>query len=187
MEHLKHKLHAKGKHVEFDHQDIRNMGGLKEWMPSTYKTFMIATVAIAGIPPLAGFFSKDEILMHAINMGAGEFAGGMYLALWGIGMITAFLTAFYMFRLTLTTFHGSFKLPKLFSEAEGSEQYLHESPRTMTIPLWSLAGLVNCWRFYWPSQFHCKNVYRRSRAHQLAARLAISHCIRYTIDTFSSR
>jgi len=141
MEHLKHKLHDKGKHVEFDHQDIRNMGGLKKWMPSTYKTFMIATIAIAGIPPLAGFFSKDEILMHAMNMGFGEFAGAMYFTLWGVGMITAFLTAFYMFRLTLTTFHGSFKLPKLFSEAEGSEKYLHESPKTMTIPLWSLAGL----------------------------------------------
>lgn len=141
MEHLKHKLHDQGKHVEFDHQDIRNMGGLKKWMPSTYKTFMIATIAIAGIPPLAGFFSKDEILMHAMNMGFGEFAGAMYFTLWGVGMVTAFLTAFYMFRLTLTTFHGSFKLPKLFSEAEGSEKYLHESPKTMTIPLWSLAGL----------------------------------------------
>jgi len=141
MEHLKHKLHDQGKHVEFDHQDIRNMGGLKKWMPSTYKTFMIATIAIAGIPPLAGFFSKDEILMHAMNMGYGEFAGAMYLILWGVAMITAFLTAFYMFRLTLTTFHGSFKLPKLFKEAVGSEKYLHESPKTMTIPLWALAGL----------------------------------------------
>jgi len=141
MEHVKHKLHDEGKHVEFDHQDIRNMGGLRKWMPSTYKTFLIATIAIAGIPPLAGFFSKDEILMHAMNMGFGEFAGAMYFMLWGVAVITAFLTAFYMFRLTLTTFHGSFKLPQLFAGAEDSEKYLHESPKSMTIPLWSLAGL----------------------------------------------
>ena len=141
MEHVGHKLHDKGKHVDFDPQDIRNMGGLRKYMPSTYKTFLIATVAIAGIPPLAGFFSKDEILMHTFNMGFGEFAGAMYFLLWGVATITAFLTAFYMFRLTLTTFHGSFKLPKLFKEAEKSEKYLHESPSTMTVPLWSLAGL----------------------------------------------
>ena len=141
MEHVGHKLHDNGKHVDFDPQDIRNMGGLRKYMPSTYKTFLIATVAIAGIPPLAGFFSKDEILMHTFNMGFGEFAGAMYFLLWGVATVTAFLTAFYMFRLTLTTFHGSFKLPKLFKEAENSEKYLHESPSTMTIPLWSLAGL----------------------------------------------
>src|SRR6056297_891379 len=141
MEHVEHELHEKGKHVHFDPQDIRNMGGLRKWMPSTYKTFMIATIAIAGIPPLAGFFSKDEILMHAFNMGLGEFAGVMYFTLWGVGMVTAFLTAFYMFRLTFTTFHGTFKLPKLIEGAEDSEKYLHESPATMTIPLWSLAVL----------------------------------------------
>jgi len=141
MEHVKHKLHDAGKHVDFDPQDIRFMGGLKKFMPSTYKTFLIATVAIAGIPPLAGFFSKDEIVMHAFNMGFGEFAGAMYFILWGVATITAFLTAFYMFRLTLTTFHGSFKLSQKVQGAEGSEDYLHESPATMTIPLWGLAGL----------------------------------------------
>lgn len=141
MEHVKHELHDAGKHVDFDPQDIRFMGGLKKFMPSTYKTFLIATVAIAGIPPLAGFFSKDEIVMHAFNMGFGEFAGAMYFILWGVATITAFLTAFYMFRLTLTTFHGSFKLSQKVQGAEGSEKYLHESPATMTIPLWGLAGL----------------------------------------------
>ncbi|HKK68340.1 MAG TPA: NADH-quinone oxidoreductase subunit L, partial [Bacteroidales bacterium] len=141
MEHVKHKLHDAGKHVDFDPQDIRFMGGLKKFMPSTYKTFLIATIAIAGIPPLAGFFSKDEIVMHAFNMGFGEFAGAMYFILWGVATITAFLTAFYMFRLTLTTFHGSFKLSQKVQGAEGSEKYLHESPATMTIPLWGLAGL----------------------------------------------
>ena len=141
MEHVEHKLHDEGKDVHFDPQDIRNMGGLRKYMPSTYKTFLIATIAIAGIPPLAGFFSKDEIVMHAFNMGFGEFAGGMYFILWGVATITAFLTAFYMFRLTLTTFHGSFKLPAKFKGAENAESYLHESPSTMTIPLWVLAGL----------------------------------------------
>lgn len=142
MEHVEHKLHDKGKDVHFDPQDIRNMGGLRKYMPSTYKTFLIATIAIAGIPPLAGFFSKDEIVIHAFNMGFGEFAGAMYFILWGVATIAAFLTAFYMFRLTYTTFHGSFKLPKLVKGAENAEEYLHESPATMTIPLWSLAILA---------------------------------------------
>jgi NADH-quinone oxidoreductase subunit L len=141
MEHVEHKLHDKGKDVHFDPQDIRFMGGLRKYMPQTYKTFLIATIAIAGIPPLAGFFSKDEILMHTFNMGFSEFAGAMYFILWGVATITAFLTAFYMFRLTLSTFHGEFKLPKKVKGAEDAESYLHESPSTMTIPLWSLAGL----------------------------------------------
>ncbi|MEX2463828.1 MAG: NADH-quinone oxidoreductase subunit L [Balneolaceae bacterium] len=141
MHHVEHKLHDKDSSIHFDPQDIRNMGGLKKYMPSTYKTFLIATVAIAGIPPLAGFFSKDEILMHTFNMGLGEFAGPLYFLIWGVATITAFLTAFYMFRLTLTTFHGTFKLPNRVKGAEKSEEYLHESPATMTLPLWSLAGL----------------------------------------------
>jgi NADH-quinone oxidoreductase subunit L len=139
MEHVEHGLHEEGKDVHFDPQDMRFMGGLKEYMPSTYKTFLIATVAIAGIPPLAGFFSKDEVLMHAFSAGLGEYAGAMYFILWGVGIVTAFLTAFYMFRLTFSTFHGSFKLPEKIKSAAGSEKFLHESPSTMTIPLWVLA------------------------------------------------
>lgn len=141
MEHVEHKLHEDGKDVHFDPQDIRNMGGLKKYMPSTYKTFLIATIAIAGIPPLAGFFSKDEIVMHTFNMGMGEYAGALYFILWGVATVTAFLTAFYMFRLTISTFHGTFKLPSVVKGAEKAETYLHESPSTMTIPLWALAGL----------------------------------------------
>jgi NADH-quinone oxidoreductase subunit L len=141
MEHVEHELHDKGRHVHFDPQDIRFMGGLRKYMPHTYKTFLIATIAIAGIPPLAGFFSKDEIVMHTFNMGFGEFAGAMYFILWTVATITAFLTAFYMFRLTLTTFHGKFRLPEKVEGAEGAESYLHESPATMTFPLWSLAVL----------------------------------------------
>jgi|AntRauTorckE6833_2_1112554.scaffolds.fasta_scaffold03518_5 NADH-quinone oxidoreductase subunit L len=141
MEHVEHGLHEEGKDVHFDPQDMRFMGGLKEYMPSTYKTFLLATIAIAGIPPLAGFFSKDEILAFTFNAGFGEFAGSLYIALWVIGIITAFLTAFYMFRLTFGTFNGPFKLPSKIKEAKGAEQYLHESPKSMTIPLWTLGGL----------------------------------------------
>ena len=141
MEHVEHGLHEEGKEVHFDPQDMRNMGGLKEYMPATYKTFLLATIAIAGIPPLAGFFSKDEILAFTFNAGFGEVAGSLYFALWGLGILTAFITAFYMFRLTFGTFNGPFKLPSRISGAEGAEQYLHESPKTMTIPLWTLGGL----------------------------------------------
>lgn len=140
MEHVEHGLHEEGKDVHFDPQDMRYMGGLKEYMPSTYKTFLIATVAIAGIPPLAGFFSKDEILAYTFNAGMGEFAGSLYILLWVVGIITAFITAFYMFRLTFGTFNGPFKLPSKINGAEGAEKFLHESPKTMTIPLWTLGG-----------------------------------------------
>ncbi|MEX0609633.1 MAG: NADH-quinone oxidoreductase subunit L [Balneolaceae bacterium] len=142
MHHVEHELEHDGKDAHFDPQDMRFMGGLKKYMPSTYKTFLISTIAIAGIPPLAGFFSKDEVLAMAFNAGMGEYAGWAYTALWGVGIITAFLTAFYMFRLTLTTFHGSFKLPQKIKEAFGAEKYLHESPSTMTVPLWTLGGLA---------------------------------------------
>ena len=142
MEHVEHGLHKEGKDVHFDPQDMRFMGGLKKYMPSTYKTFLIATVAIAGIPPLAGFFSKDEVLAMTMNAGFVDGGSWVYMMLWGVGIITAFLTAFYMFRLTLTTFHGSFKLPTKIKEAVGSEKFLHENPWNMTTPLWILAILA---------------------------------------------
>lgn len=141
MEHIEHGLEEEGRHVEFDPQDMRFMGGLKKYMPSTYWTFMLSTVAIAGIPPLAGFFSKDEILVMTFNAGFGEFAGSLYFLLWGVGIVTALLTAFYMFRLTFGTFNGEFKLPHRAEAAHGAEKYLHESPRVMTIPLWVLGIL----------------------------------------------
>lgn len=141
MHHVEHELEHEGKHAHFDPQDMRYMGGLRAYMPSTYKTFMISTFAIAGIPFFSGFFSKDEILAYLFNAGFTEY-GPVYFGLWGLATITAFLTAFYMFRLTLTTFHGTFKLPKLIKGAEDSAKYLHESPSTMTFPLWVLAGLA---------------------------------------------
>jgi NADH-quinone oxidoreductase subunit L len=85
-------------HALHGEQDIRNMGGLKKELPITYWTFLIGSIAIAGVPPLAGFFSKDEILFETLNHG--------YTVLWVVGILTSFLTATYMFRLVFLTFHG---------------------------------------------------------------------------------
>ncbi len=113
-------------HAMSDEQDMRYMGGLKKHLPVTYLTMLIGTIAIAGIPPLSGFFSKDEILAHA-------FADNKLL--WVLGFIGALFTAFYMFRMLFLTFFGRFR--------GTSEQasHLHESPATMTIPLIVLAVL----------------------------------------------
>jgi NADH-quinone oxidoreductase subunit L len=86
-------------HALAGEQDLRNMGGLKRELPITYWTFLIGAIAIAGVPPLAGFFSKDEILWRT-------FAGG-HRIMWIVGLITSFLTATYMFRLVFLTFHGA--------------------------------------------------------------------------------
>ena len=111
-------------------QDVRKMGGLARRIPVTFATFAIATAAIAGIPPLAGFFSKDEILWFAFASGAG----GAPL-LWAVGAFTALLTAIYMFRLLWLTFLGKSRL------APEVEHHVHESPRSMTSVLAILAAL----------------------------------------------
>jgi NADH-quinone oxidoreductase subunit L len=108
-------------------QDIRRMGGLKEKMPVTYRTFLIGTLAIAGVPGLAGFFSKDEILWKSFS--------GHHYVLWIIALLAAFCTAFYMLRLVYLTFFGKFRGSK------AAEQHVHESPKTMTVPLIILAVL----------------------------------------------
>ena len=108
-------------------QDMRKMGGLAGKIPQTFRTMFAATLAIAGIFPLAGFFSKDQIL-------GGAFAGG-HPVLFTVGLLTAGMTAFYMFRLVRMTFSGEFRGP-----AEVAA-HVHESPPTMTVPLWILAGL----------------------------------------------
>ncbi|HYW35373.1 MAG TPA: NADH-quinone oxidoreductase subunit L [Balneolaceae bacterium] len=141
MEHVEEELQEEGKDVHFDTQDMRLMGGLKKYLPSTYKTFLIASLTISGIPPLAGFFSKDEILSFTFNAGFGQYGGALYYLVWAVGMITAFLTAFYMFRLTYGTFNGSFKLPAKISAASGAENHLHESSSSMITPMWILCGL----------------------------------------------
>lgn len=113
-------------HAMSDEQDMRSMGGLKKYLPLTYATMLVATIAIAGIPPLSGFFSKDEILAHA-------FAESKWL--WALGLLGALFTAFYMFRMLSLTFFGRFR-----GTAEQAS-HLHESPATMTVPLVILAVL----------------------------------------------
>jgi NADH-quinone oxidoreductase subunit L len=113
-------------HAMHNEQDIRNMGGLKKHMPITHITFLLGCLAIAGIPPFSGFFSKDEILAAAYEHN---------IFLWIIGVLTAGLTAFYMFRLYATTFQGKFR------GTHEQEHHLHESPSAITIPLIVLAIL----------------------------------------------
>lgn len=114
-------------HGMHDEQDIRKMGGLKKYMPTTYKTFLIAAIAISGIPPLSGFFSKDEILWKAFSSDYGS------VILWLLGVLGAGLTAFYMFRLVSLTFEGQQRF--------GHDVHPHEAPKSMTIPLMVLAAL----------------------------------------------
>jgi NADH-quinone oxidoreductase subunit L len=114
-------------HAMADEQDMNKMGGLFSKMKITGWTMGIATLAIAGIPPLAGFWSKDEILGSAFEK------GGFYYVLWAIGLVTAMITAFYMTRMFIMTFLGKPRWD------EGVDP--HESPRTMTIPLLVLAAL----------------------------------------------
>ena len=112
-------------HAMHDEQDIQKYGGLKKYMPKTYLTFLIAALAISGIPPLSGFFSKDEILWFSYAN------GGLFF--WILGAGTAMMTAFYMFRLYILTFEGK--------ERFGHDKHPHESPALMTIPLMVLALL----------------------------------------------
>jgi NADH-quinone oxidoreductase subunit L len=114
-------IHAMG-----GEQDMRRMGGLKKALPITYWTFWIGAVAISGIPPFAGFFSKDAILAAA----AGNGKWLLYL----VGLVTAGLTAFYMFRAVYLTFEGEFR------GSEEERHHLHESPAVMTVPLVVLAA-----------------------------------------------
>jgi len=115
-------------HGMHEEQDIWKMGGLKSKMPITYLTFFAGWLAICGLPPFSGFFSKDEILWQAFSSPNG------HIALWGIGAITAVLTAFYMTRLFSLTFFGT-------SRFDEKHVHPHESPITMTLPLMILAVL----------------------------------------------
>lgn len=115
-------IHAMG-----GEQDMRNMGGLKKHMRITHLTFLLGCLAIAGMPPFSGFFSKDEILAAAFERNP---------VYWGVGVLTAFMTAFYMFRLYAMTFTGKFR------GTHDQQHHLHESPAAITIPLIVLALLA---------------------------------------------
>jgi NADH-quinone oxidoreductase subunit L len=114
-------------HALNDEQDIRRMGGLKDYLPITYTTFLVASLAIAGVFPFAGFFSKDEILWAALTEGN--------FLVWLIAAIVAVMTSFYMFRLVFLVFHGS---PR---GGAGVSHHPHEAPSAMRVPLLILAGL----------------------------------------------
>jgi len=113
-------------HAMSGEQDIRNMGNLRGKLPITFFTFLVGTIAISGIPPFSGFFSKDEILAKAFEISP---------VLWGLGVLGASFTAFYMFRLLFLTFFGKFR------GTHEQAHHLHESPVSMTIPLVVLALL----------------------------------------------
>src|SRR6202453_3869106 len=115
-------------HAMSGEQDMRNMGDLGHRIPITHRTMFIATLAIAGIFPFAGFFSKDAILWETWSR-----EGGAYRFLWYIGYATALMTAFYMFRLMYLTFHGRPRMD------HAVEHHIHESPKSMTWPLVALA------------------------------------------------
>ena len=109
--------------------DMRLMGGLGKKMPITSITMLVGALAIAGIPPLSGFWSKDEVLSSVYHAGSFDVT---FFVLWAMGVATAFLTAFYMFRMWFMTFAGGAR----------SEYHAHESPRLMTVPLMILTGLA---------------------------------------------
>jgi NADH-quinone oxidoreductase subunit L len=123
-------------HALSGEQDMRKMGALGKKIPTTMWTFLVATIAISGIPPLAGFVSKDAILAASFNARP---------LLWGVGFVTAGMTAFYMFRLVFLTFYGESRVP------HDVEHHIHESPGSMTVPLIILAllSVVGGW-IGWP-------------------------------------
>jgi NADH-quinone oxidoreductase subunit L len=156
-------IHAMG-----GEQDMRQMGGLRAKLPVTSTTFIIATLAIAGIPPLAGFFSKDEILWQAYSSPLGS------KALWAVGLVVAFLTAFYMFRQVFMVFFGECRAH------HEVQHHLHESPPAMTWPLRILAvgsvaaGLLWIPHVYTPFEHWLEPVMGHPAAHgEVATELSL--------------
>ena len=134
-----HAMHHAAHHGDghMDEQDMRNMGGLRRYMPVTCAVMWVATLAIAGIWPFAGFFSKDEIIWYTAAWAGAESNpfGTLYAVYWGVALLTALLTAFYMTRLMVMTFHGANRT------GEKGRPHLHEAPGVMTVPLVVLAVL----------------------------------------------
>jgi NADH-quinone oxidoreductase subunit L len=145
---LHHAYHATHSHE--DAQDMRNMGGLRRYLPVTFWLMLISTFAIAGVPPLSGFFSKDEILSSAFGRGAQQ---PVFYVFWALGAAAALMTAFYMMRLIAMTFLGENRT------GAKEQEHLHEAPPVMTGPLLVLGvltvigGVVNLPQF-WPTGPH---------------------------------
>jgi NADH-quinone oxidoreductase subunit L len=161
-------------HAMSGEQDIRNMGGLKSKLPLTFWTFIIATLAISGIPPFAGFFSKDEILAHAFNQ---------HPFIWGLGVIGALMTTFYMFRLVFLTFFGKFR------GNEHQRSHLHESPLVMTVPLMILAVLSTIGGFIGiPEVLHGNNFLKEFLSPVISSQseLHLSHSLEYALMGIST-
>ncbi len=137
---MHHALHHAGSHA--DPQDMRNMGGLKKYLPTTFRTFVLATVALSGVPLTSGFLSKDAILGGTLAY-ARLHPGNWLLPVFGFA--AALLTAFYMFRLVFLTFTGEFRGGK------EAEHHLHEAPKVMTVPVAVLAGLTLFFFYTLPS------------------------------------
>jgi NADH-quinone oxidoreductase subunit L len=135
---MHHAYHAT--HAHADAQDMRNMGGLRRYLPWTFWLMLLATFAIAGVPGFSGFFSKDEILAAAFGRGQTH---PVWLVFWGMAMLAAFMTAFYMMRLIAMTFLGENRT------GAAEQEYLHDAPPVMTGPLVILGilsvvgGLIN--------------------------------------------
>lgn len=149
-------------HALHGEQDIRNMGGLRSKLPITFPVFIIGTLAISGIPPLSGFFSKDEILMAALNR---------HPLLWVLGIIVSLMTVFYMWRLVFLTFYGKYR------GDHHKYDHAHESPAVMTIPLIVLAVLSTIGGFMnVPEIFHGHSAF----AHFLSPIVETSHDMLYS-------
>ncbi|HKJ88326.1 MAG TPA: proton-conducting transporter membrane subunit, partial [Gammaproteobacteria bacterium] len=129
MHHAFHHTHS-----DWDAQDMRNMGGLRRHLPVTWITMWVATLAISGIWPFAGFFSKDEIIWEAGRAAGGAY-GFLFAVYWVLALAAAALTVIYMTRLMVLTFHGRNRT------GEEERKHLHEAPWVMTVPLVVLAAL----------------------------------------------
>ena len=165
-------------HAVSDEQDMRKMGGLRSKLPITFWTMLVGTIAISGIPPFSGFFSKDEILAHTFMHSTTMYA---------IGVLTAMLTSFYMFRMLYLTFYGKFR------GTHEQEHHLHESPPSMWIPLAVLAilsiagGLINLpesWSGHQWLQEFLKPVFKSSN--KFATETALSSSTEITLMIISS-
>jgi len=164
-------------HAMSDEQDIRKMGGLRKALPITFVTFLLGTWAISGIPPLSGFFSKDEILAHVFVQNK---------VLWVLGVIGSGLTSFYMFRLLFLTFFGEFR------GTDEQRHHLHESPASMTVPLIVLAvlsvlgGLLNLPGGGWLHHFLEPIFAGSAQINPTALTLNLDHTTEYTLMAVSA-